>query len=154
MWFVQRKLWSKHFITSSWFLFSCQYLATCNIVQPVNFYYISVRDNKIAFYTYIAKICSFQTFGKSFFFSWQFVQFLYHKKERKSRTKNSHTYLSCPAVSQICALMRFRLMVTVLVWNSTPIVGLESKKNSSLENLPSSWLLPTAESPTTTTLNT
>ncbi|CAA7407973.1 unnamed protein product [Spirodela intermedia] len=43
---------------------------------------------------------------------------------------------------------------TVRVWNSTPIVALESKLNSFLENRARSCDFPTAESPISTTLNT
>ncbi|CAA7409505.1 unnamed protein product [Spirodela intermedia] len=42
----------------------------------------------------------------------------------------------------------------VLVWNSTPIVALESRLNSFRANLASSCDFPTAESPISTTLNT
>ncbi|CAA6672322.1 unnamed protein product [Spirodela intermedia] len=43
---------------------------------------------------------------------------------------------------------------SVLVWNSTPIVALESRLNSFRANLASSCDFPTAESPISTTLNT
>ncbi|KAJ6723132.1 hypothetical protein OIU74_007679 [Salix koriyanagi] len=50
--------------------------------------------------------------------------------------------------------MTLSLMVTVLVWNSTPMVDFESKQKSFLVNLERICVLPTAESPITTTLNT
>lgn len=62
-----------------------------------------------------------------------------------------HT-LSWPAVSQIWALMVFPSTCILLVANSTPIVDLLSKLNSFLVNLDKRLLLPTPESPMSTTI--
>jgi hypothetical protein len=63
-------------------------------------------------------------------------------------------HLSWPAVSQICALTVRASICSVRVWNSTPMVALESRLNSLRANRASSCDLPTAESPMSTTLNT
>ena len=63
-------------------------------------------------------------------------------------------YRSCPAVSQICALITWPdSVVIVLVANSTPIVVLDSRENSFLEKRVNRLVLPTPESPTSTILN-
>jgi len=61
--------------------------------------------------------------------------------------------LSWPAVSQICALTSLWSMTSVLVRNSTPIVGFDFKWNSFFTNRFKSWDFPTPESPTITILN-
>ncbi len=60
-------------------------------------------------------------------------------------------YLSCPAVSQICALMIFPSTWMLLVANSTPMVDLDSRLNSLRVKRESKLLLPTPESPIRTT---
>ncbi len=60
-------------------------------------------------------------------------------------------YLSCPAVSQICALIVFESTWIDLVANSTPMVDLESRLNSFRVNRLKRLDLPTPESPISTT---
>lgn len=60
-------------------------------------------------------------------------------------------YRSCPAVSQIWALIVFPSTWMLLVANSTPMVLLLSKLNSFLVNLDNKLLFPTPESPIRTT---
>ena len=60
-------------------------------------------------------------------------------------------YLSCPAVSQICALIVFASTWIDRVANSTPIVDLESRLNSLRVNLLKRLDFPTPESPIRTT---
>ncbi|CAA6671544.1 unnamed protein product [Spirodela intermedia] len=63
------------------------------------------------------------------------------------------TDLSCPAVSQICALMIFPSTLTLRVANSTPMVDFVSRLNSFLVNRDNRFDFPTPESPISTTLN-
>ncbi|OAY78280.1 hypothetical protein ACMD2_02678 [Ananas comosus] len=70
------------------------------------------------------------------------------------KVRVSTPHLSCPAVSQIWALMRFCWIWRVRVWNSTPMVALESRLNSLRANRARICDFPTAESPMSTTLNT
>ena len=60
-------------------------------------------------------------------------------------------YRSCPAVSQICALIVLPSTLMLRVANSTPIVLLDSRLNSFRVNLESRLDLPTPESPIRTT---
>lgn len=60
-------------------------------------------------------------------------------------------YLSCPAVSQICALIVFASTWMERVANSTPIVDLESRLNSLRVKRLNRLDLPTPESPIRTT---
>ncbi len=60
-------------------------------------------------------------------------------------------YRSCPAVSQICALMVFASTWIDRVANSTPMVDLESRLNSFRVNRLKRLDLPTPESPIRTT---
>ncbi len=60
-------------------------------------------------------------------------------------------YRSWPAVSQICALMVFPSTWMLRVANSTPIVDLDSRLNSLRVKRESRLLLPTPESPISTT---
>ena len=75
-------------------------------------------------------------------------------KKARNEHENEHAYLSWPAVSQIWALTIFWSIISVFVWNSTPIVAFASTLNSFLENRAKSWDFPTAESPINTTLKT
>jgi hypothetical protein len=60
-------------------------------------------------------------------------------------------YLSCPAVSQICALIVFASTWIDRVANSTPMVDFESRLNSLRVNRLKRLDLPTPESPIRTT---
>jgi hypothetical protein len=60
-------------------------------------------------------------------------------------------YLSCPAVSQICALIVFASTWIDRVANSTPMVDFESRLNSLRVNRLNRLDLPTPESPISTT---
>ena len=60
-------------------------------------------------------------------------------------------YLSCPAVSQICALTMSCSTTMLTVANSTPIVALLWALNSPRQNLLSKLVFPTPLSPIRTT---
>jgi hypothetical protein len=60
-------------------------------------------------------------------------------------------YLSCPAVSQICALIVFASTWIDRVANSTPMVDFESRLNSLRVKRLKRLDLPTPESPISTT---
>ena len=60
-------------------------------------------------------------------------------------------YRSCPAVSQICALMVLPSTAIERVANSTPMVDLDSRQNSLRVKRERRLDLPTPESPIRTT---